>query len=94
MSSSDILSARIEKSFDRALSKKGYLSLCSIIESQYKSKQSYPMVLRKNTDKIVQSSIFKDQSTKGFDLTRYKVKQSKKESESKYLSMTSLFDLA
>lgn len=94
MSSSNILSARIEKSFDRALSKKGYLSLCSIIESQYKSKQSYPMVLRKNTEKIVQYSIFKDQSTKGFDLTRYKVKKSKKESESKYLSMNSLFDLA
>ena len=52
------------------------------------------MVLRKNTEKIVQYSIFKDQSTKGFDLTRYKVKKSKKESESKYLSMNSLFDLA
>lgn len=94
MRSSEILSARIEKSFDRALTKKGYLSLCSIVESQFKHKQNFPMSLRKNTDKITKLKGLNAHSHQSVVVKIHKPLTNKKKDEGKYLEMASLFDLA
>lgn len=43
------LEDRVVKCFDKALKRKGYLSLCSIIESQYYFPRKYPLSLKKTT---------------------------------------------
>lgn len=41
------LEDRVVKCFEKSLQKKGYLSLCSIIESQYYFPRKYPVQLKK-----------------------------------------------
>lgn len=43
------LENQVTNTFNRALARKGYLSLCSIVESQYYTPRTYPLNLMKST---------------------------------------------
>ncbi len=47
------LDERFARSLDRALESKGYISLSSIVESQYYFPQKHPMNLSRNSERLV-----------------------------------------
>ncbi len=94
MSSKKQLVTRVEKSIRHALVKKGYISLCSIVESQYNANQKYPLNLRKNTNflSICGSSTYKS-SPNIFDLSTRKYAKPKNIVKERYKELKSLNDL-
>ncbi|WP_146154612.1 hypothetical protein [Photobacterium leiognathi] len=94
MSSKKQLVTRVEKSIRHALVKKGYISLCSIVESQYNANQKYPLSLRKNKNflSICGSSMYKS-NPNTFDLSTHKYAKPKNIVKERYKELKSLHDL-
>ncbi len=94
MSSKNQLVTRVEKSIRHALVKKGYISLCSIIESQYNANQKHPLNLRKNKNFLsgCVSSPYKPNANI-FDLSDYKYIKPRKLTKDKYKELKSLHEL-
>ncbi len=63
---------RVVKRFDKAIEKTGYLSLCSIIESQYYFPRTYPLELIKQPERIEVNRSYRPLQPQQYKIANYR----------------------